>query len=385
MRRLTVSDTVTERTRCLTPHTVCKPPRSRVGSAPVATADQADLGRPRRRRSARGLHDQQRPHALVGAEADWLAGAAARPVRRQPERVWASGSLGTVLRTIDGARTWRSASARPAPTTLQFRDIEAFDARPRRHPLDRQRQRLPRLRHRRTAARTGRETFRNADPNAFYDCMTFFDRRHGLALSDPVDGQVPDHRDRRRRPQLARPSTGRHAGGAGRRVRLRGQRAVPGRRHGGTTRGSRPAAARRRASSTPTTAARTGRSADTPIPSGARPASSRSRSATRGTASPSAATSPRPTASPDAPRSPATAAPLAGSRAGAERVPLRRRLVAAPRASRSARPAATSASTAAAPGTPFDDRQLRHGVVCAGNACWASGEQGRVARLVRSK
>jgi photosystem II stability/assembly factor-like uncharacterized protein len=31
--------------------------------------------------------------------------------------------------------------------------------------------------------------FQNADPNAFYDCMAFFDRGHGLALSDPVDGK----------------------------------------------------------------------------------------------------------------------------------------------------------------------------------------------------
>ncbi|MDP9220155.1 MAG: oxidoreductase, partial [Actinomycetota bacterium] len=32
-------------------------------------------------------------------------------------------------------------------------------------------------------------TFTNEDPNAFYDCMGFFDRQHGLAVSDPVDGK----------------------------------------------------------------------------------------------------------------------------------------------------------------------------------------------------
>lgn len=36
---------------------------------------------------------------------------------------------------------------------------------------------------------TWTESFRNTDPRAFYDCMTFFDRRHGLAMSDPVDGK----------------------------------------------------------------------------------------------------------------------------------------------------------------------------------------------------
>src|SRR5439155_2196147 len=40
---------------------------------------------------------------------------------------WASGSLGTVLRTTDGGRTWRNVSP-PDVSTLQFRDIEAFDA-----------------------------------------------------------------------------------------------------------------------------------------------------------------------------------------------------------------------------------------------------------------
>jgi photosystem II stability/assembly factor-like uncharacterized protein len=36
--------------------------------------------------------------------------------------------------------------------------------------------------------RTWSETFRNTEPAAFYDCVAFFDRRHGLALSDPVGG-----------------------------------------------------------------------------------------------------------------------------------------------------------------------------------------------------
>ena len=33
------------------------------------------------------------------------------------------------------------------------------------------------------------QTFANDEPTAFYDCMAFFDRRNGLALSDPVDGK----------------------------------------------------------------------------------------------------------------------------------------------------------------------------------------------------
>ena len=40
---------------------------------------------------------------------------------------WASGSLGTVLRTTDRGATWQQVGP-PGTQDLQFRDIEAFDA-----------------------------------------------------------------------------------------------------------------------------------------------------------------------------------------------------------------------------------------------------------------
>src|SRR5690242_8830521 len=100
---------------------------------------------------------------------------------------WVAGSAGTILRTLDGGRSW--ASVGPAGAAeLQFRDIEAFDTR---HAValtigDGTASRLY------TTADGGRswtESFRNDDPAAFYDCVTFLDRRHGLALSDPVGGR----------------------------------------------------------------------------------------------------------------------------------------------------------------------------------------------------
>src|SRR6476620_8589615 len=39
--------------------------------------------------------------------------------------VWASGSVGTVLRTLDRGATWQAVGP-PGTDTLQFRDIEAF-------------------------------------------------------------------------------------------------------------------------------------------------------------------------------------------------------------------------------------------------------------------
>ncbi|GAB3156077.1 oxidoreductase [Micromonospora sonneratiae] len=100
---------------------------------------------------------------------------------------WASGSGGTVLRTVDGGATWQQVGPDVEPT-LQFRDIEAFDAD---HAVILSIGAGGESRIYRTSdgGQSWTETFRNDDERAFYDCMAFFDRRHGLALSDPVDGR----------------------------------------------------------------------------------------------------------------------------------------------------------------------------------------------------
>jgi photosystem II stability/assembly factor-like uncharacterized protein len=100
---------------------------------------------------------------------------------------WTSGSLGTVLRTTNGGTTWTSVGP-PGTAALQFRDIEALDSDTAvilsiGTGSD--------SRIYRTADGGGHWelTFVNDHPDAFYDCMTFFDKKHGLALSDPVDGR----------------------------------------------------------------------------------------------------------------------------------------------------------------------------------------------------
>ena len=100
---------------------------------------------------------------------------------------WLAGTAGTVLRTTDGGSSWRNVSP-PGAGDLQFRDVEAFDAR---HAVvlaigEGEASRVYRTDD---GGATWTESFRNPDPAAFYDCLAFFDRRHGLAMSDPVDGR----------------------------------------------------------------------------------------------------------------------------------------------------------------------------------------------------
>jgi photosystem II stability/assembly factor-like uncharacterized protein len=99
---------------------------------------------------------------------------------------WLAGSRGTVLHTSDGGSSWRNVSP-PGAGELEFRDIEAFDGR-RAVVLAIGEGEASRVLRTEDGGATWTESFRNTDANAFYDCLTFFDRRHGLAMSDPVDG-----------------------------------------------------------------------------------------------------------------------------------------------------------------------------------------------------
>ncbi|WP_426563467.1 WD40/YVTN/BNR-like repeat-containing protein [Angustibacter sp. McL0619] len=101
---------------------------------------------------------------------------------------WVSGTLGTVLRTDDGGRTWDDVSPGGDTGALQFRDIEAFDAH-RAVILSIGEGGDSRIYRTSDGGHSWHLGFTNDDPAAFYDCMSFWDDRHGLAMSDPVDGK----------------------------------------------------------------------------------------------------------------------------------------------------------------------------------------------------
>jgi photosystem II stability/assembly factor-like uncharacterized protein len=100
---------------------------------------------------------------------------------------WASGTGGTVLLTADGGRTWR---LRPVPgaEALDFRDVDAFDERVA-YVLSIGPGEASRIFKTRDGGATWDEQFRNRDPKAFLDAMALWDERHGVAVSDSVEGR----------------------------------------------------------------------------------------------------------------------------------------------------------------------------------------------------
>jgi len=100
---------------------------------------------------------------------------------------WVAGSAGQVLRTTDGGDSWQNVSP-PGAGDLLFRDVEAFDAA-RAVVLAIGPGEASRVLRTDDGGKTWTETFKNTEPTAFYDCLDFNDSQHGLALSDPVDGK----------------------------------------------------------------------------------------------------------------------------------------------------------------------------------------------------
>ena len=102
--------------------------------------------------------------------------------------VWVSGHSGAVLRSLDGGATWL---IRPVPGAerLQFRDIHALSADVAwiMSAGDGPASTIYRTTD---GGATWTRQFLNADSIAFYDCITMFDVKHGIAFSDAPDGKL---------------------------------------------------------------------------------------------------------------------------------------------------------------------------------------------------
>jgi photosystem II stability/assembly factor-like uncharacterized protein len=100
---------------------------------------------------------------------------------------WASGAGGTYLRTTDGGRSWRAGLV-PGAEGLDFRDVDAFDA-DTAFLLSIGEGEKSRIYKTTDGGLHWTLQFQNRRPGAFFDCMAFWDRRRGVAVSDPVEGR----------------------------------------------------------------------------------------------------------------------------------------------------------------------------------------------------
>jgi photosystem II stability/assembly factor-like uncharacterized protein len=106
-----------------------------------------------------------------------------------PTVVWASGTRGRVARTTDGGTTWRIDSV-PGADSLDFRDIHALSATRAwamsAGPAEKGQAKIFRT-------QDGTRWTKQYDTNqtgVFLDAISFWDDRHGIAMSDPVDGHL---------------------------------------------------------------------------------------------------------------------------------------------------------------------------------------------------
>lgn len=99
---------------------------------------------------------------------------------------WASGADSTVLRTTDGGATWKKLTV--TADKLDFRDVDAVDARTA-YTLSIGNGPASRIYKTTDAGATWTMQFKNEDPKAFYDAMSFWDANHGIVFGDSIDGQ----------------------------------------------------------------------------------------------------------------------------------------------------------------------------------------------------
>ena len=103
---------------------------------------------------------------------------------------WAGGSRGTVLRTVDGGKTWENVSV-PGADSLDFRDVHGVSSRVAyamsAGPAERGQARIYRTVD---GGRHWTLQWSDTTKGVFLDGMAFWDPSHGLAFSDPVDGKL---------------------------------------------------------------------------------------------------------------------------------------------------------------------------------------------------
>jgi photosystem II stability/assembly factor-like uncharacterized protein len=101
--------------------------------------------------------------------------------------VWASGSNGTVLRTLDGGQHWRPCTVPGGAEKLDFRSVWAWDA-DHAMVMSSGPGGESKLYSTHDGCRTWTLVFTNPDADGFWDSLQFDGTRFGAILGDPVQG-----------------------------------------------------------------------------------------------------------------------------------------------------------------------------------------------------
>jgi photosystem II stability/assembly factor-like uncharacterized protein len=102
--------------------------------------------------------------------------------------VWASGTGGTWLRTVDGGSMWRAAVV-PGAADLDFRGVWAFSESVA-YLLSSGTGEKSRVYKTTDGGEHWKLLFTNPDAKGFFDAIAFWNPKHGIVAGDPVDGQV---------------------------------------------------------------------------------------------------------------------------------------------------------------------------------------------------
>lgn len=101
--------------------------------------------------------------------------------------LWASGSGGRYVRSVDGGATWKADSV-PGAASLFFVDVHAFDASTAVLVGTDFNGGEARIYRTTDGGATWTQTWAMRHANVFLDGVAFWDTRRGVAFSDPVDG-----------------------------------------------------------------------------------------------------------------------------------------------------------------------------------------------------
>jgi photosystem II stability/assembly factor-like uncharacterized protein len=99
--------------------------------------------------------------------------------------IWASGSNGTVAKSVDGGKTWQWITVKNFEKR-DFRDIEAFD---KNNAIIMAISEPANILKTTDGGKTWKTVFNDSTKGMFLDAMEFWNRDSGIALGDPINGK----------------------------------------------------------------------------------------------------------------------------------------------------------------------------------------------------